>query len=222
MNDNLKKNLVWAIRLIISALFILSAVGKLSIDSVLDKPVFALYNFEKNFLVDGIGFGVGFAKILSRLLLGLEFSIAILMLLPYYTKKIVIPGTILLLGGFSIHLAIQTIGGDDSNCGCFGELIPMTPLQSLIKNLLSIGLLVLPITIFKGVWDEKKNFSPVLFIGLIMSLLMFVLLPQGSSASGGGEVIKTEEEKSMKGINCCVFSRQLVSIVRRLEKRLLN
>ena len=30
---------------------------------------------------------------------------------------------------FSIHLSTQ-IFGDSENCGCFGDLIPMTPLES--------------------------------------------------------------------------------------------
>ena len=57
MSTNTKKKLVWAIRIIVAAVFILSAVGKLSIDSLLDKPLFALQNFERNFLVNGIGMG---------------------------------------------------------------------------------------------------------------------------------------------------------------------
>jgi len=140
MNDNLKntiaegisldrnRRIVWVIRIIVAAVFILSAVGKLSIDSLLDKPLFALQNFERNFLVNGIGMGYDMAKILSRLLIGLEFSLAVLILLPFSLKKVVFPAIIGLLGVFSIHLFIQTIGGEFSNCGCFGELIPMTPL----------------------------------------------------------------------------------------------
>ena len=143
MDANTKKNIVWAIRIIVAAVFILSAVGKLSIDSLLDKPMFALRNFERNFLVNGIGLSYDWAKILSRLLIGLELSLAILIVMPFYLKKIIIPAIIGLLGVFSIHLLIQTIGGEAGNCGCFGDLIPMTPLQALIKNLIAIGLLLL-------------------------------------------------------------------------------
>tara|TARA_B110000305_G_C19344574_1_gene590953 strand:- start:121 stop:1119 length:999 start_codon:yes stop_codon:yes gene_type:complete len=181
MDTNTKKNLVWAIRLIVATVFILSAVGKLSIDSLLDKPAFALLNFERNFLVNGIGFSYDMAKIFSRLLIGLEFSLAILMLLPFFLKKIVFPATITLLGVFSIHLLIQTIGGDSSNCGCFGELIPMTPLQALIKNLITIGLLILPLTLLKEGLIDKKKFSPLIYINVVIWILMFVLLPQGQS-----------------------------------------
>lgn len=178
MDTNTKKNLVWAIRLIVAAVFILSAVGKLSIDSLLDKPLFALQNFERNFLVNGIGFTYDMASIFSRLLIGLEFSLAILILMPYYVRKIIFPITIALLGVFSVHLLIQTIGGESSNCGCFGELIPMTPLQALIKNLITIGFLLLPLTILKeGLLSEKKSFIPLVGVNVIVWILMFVLLP---------------------------------------------
>lgn len=177
MSDNLKKNIVWAIRILSAGLFVLSAVGKLSIDAPFDKPSFAIYNFERNFLTEGFGIGATMAQVLSRLLIAIEFSIALLLLMPFYVKKVVIPGTILLLGGFSIHLAIQTIGGDSSNCGCFGSLIEMTPLESLIKNLLTIAVLILPITIFRKNLKDKPNIYPVLGTGVIFIGLLFVVVP---------------------------------------------
>lgn len=190
MDANTKKNIVWAIRIIVAAVFILSAVGKLSIDSLLDKPLFALQNFERNFLVNGIGFSYDMSEILSRLLIGLEFSLAILILLPFSLKKIVFPALIGLLGVFSIHLLIQTIGGDASNCGCFGELIPMTPLQALIKNLITIGLLFLPLTILKDGMMEKKKMSIVIYVNIAVWVLMFVLLPMRDS----NDVVTVEDD----------------------------
>ena len=37
--------------------------------------------------------------------------------------------------------------GDSENCGCFGDLIPMTPLQALIKNILTLLVLLSPILV---------------------------------------------------------------------------
>ena len=95
---------------------------------------------------------------------------------------------------FSIHLLIQVAGGESDNCGCFGELIPMSPLQSVIKNLVAIGLLVLPLTKYKSGLEEKQNLNPIFHVGLGVALLMFVLVPQGGAASSGGTV--TEEGES--------------------------
>ncbi len=167
--------MVWGIRLIVSILFIVSALAKLY-----PSPLVGITSFETNYL-EAIGIDGYFSVILSRLLIGFEFTLGLLILLPFYLKRIVIPSTIALLSAFSIHLFIQVIGGDSSNCGCFGELIPMTPLQALVKNILSIGLLLLLLTSFKNEINDKRNIHPVLYSGLVISLLMFVLLPQGSS-----------------------------------------
>lgn len=187
--DNQKKNIVLLIRIIVSALFVLSAVGKLY-----PNPYLGISTFEAKYL-GGMGIEGAFAKVLSRVLIGIEFSIAILMLLPYYIKRIVIPGTIVLLSAFSIHLAIQAIGGDTSNCGCFGELIEMTPLESLIKNLLTIGLLILLLTKFKNEVKEVSDFNLMLNIGLGIILLMFVFVPQGSTLTIKTQMVDNGEQK---------------------------
>ena len=60
--------------------------------------------------------------------------------------------------------------------------------------MITIALLVLPLTKLKEGLDEKNNFSNILLVGLSVALLMFVLLPQGSQ--GGGEVVKVKEGES--------------------------
>lgn len=199
MSDNTKKNIVWLIRIISAALFVLSAVGKLSMDSLFDKPAFAIYNFERNFLTEGFGIGATMAQILSRLLIAAEFSIALLLLLPFYLKKIVIPGTILLLAAFSVHLTIQSIGGDSSNCGCFGSFIEMSPLESLIKNIFTIAILILPITIFKDNLKDKQNVYPVLGVGAFFVALMFVLVPMKEIQEKIDGPVQIDEEHCESG-----------------------
>lgn len=188
MNNKSKRQLVWGIRILVSALFILSALAKLY-----PSPIMGIAAFETKYL-GAIGIEGGFAKVVSRLLIGFELCLAILILLPYYLKKIVFPTTISLLAVFSIHLMVQVFNGDASNCGCFGELIPMTPLEALIKNILTIGLLILPLTVFKDYLEEIKKINPLLVIGLSSSLLMFVLLPQSSSVISGADTSAGESE----------------------------
>ena len=89
---------------------------------------------------------------------------------------------------------IQTIGGEAGNCGCFGDLIPMSPLQALIKNLVTIGLLMLTLTKLKEGLVDKKNLNPVLYVGLTVSLLMFMLIPQSKLMSQGNNASVTSGE----------------------------
>lgn len=189
MASNNDKYIVWGIRIFISAVFILSAVAKLY-----PSPSLGISTFEAKYL-GGMGIEGGLAKVMSRLLIGLEFSIAVLLLLPFYLKKIVFPVTIGVLSIFSVHLLIQVIGGESGNCGCFGELIPMSPLQSVIKNVVAIGLLVLPLTKYKSGLEEKKNINPIFHVGFVVSLLMFMLIPQGGANVGGGETVEGGESE---------------------------
>ena len=164
------KNISWILRLIISALFILSAVSKLY-----PSPYFAISTFEVKQLYP-LGFSEGFAPYFSRILIGIEFALGIAILLKDYLKKITIPATILLLAVFTIHLGYTTfVSGNAGNCGCFGELIPMTPVEAIIKNIIAIGLLV---WLFKLVpADEKSNFWLLKSVGLGCILALFMLAP---------------------------------------------
>lgn len=135
--EALKKYGPWAIRVIISFVFFLSAVAKLY-----PNPSYALTYFEVHQL-EPLGIPLSVAQYLSRLLIGVEFAIGFLLLLPFFLKRIVIPVTILMLIVFIVELAFEIMfKGNDGNCGCFGTLIEMTPLEALIKNLISVGLLL--------------------------------------------------------------------------------
>ena len=170
------KNISWILRLIISALFILSAVAKLY-----PSPYFAISTFEVKQLYP-LGFSENVAPYFSRILIGIEFALGIAILLKDYLKKITIPATILLLAVFTIHLTYTTfISGNSGNCGCFGELIPMTPVEAIIKNIIAIGLLV---WLFKLLpTDGKSNFWLLKSIGLGCILALFMVAPMKSSTT---------------------------------------
>jgi hypothetical protein len=125
-----------------------------------------------------MGFTMETAVYFSRIIIGIEFAIGILLLFPYNIKKIIIPATILMLAVFSVHLIIEILtGGNQGNCGCFGALLPMTPLQALIKNLLSIGLLTLVLYKFSNELVEKNNILITTNITTLCILALFMLIP---------------------------------------------
>ena len=170
------KNITLIARIVISALFLLSAVAKLY-----PTPLYGITKvFEEGQLIP-MGFSSDFAPILSRLLIGFEFFIAFAILQSHYIKKLIIPSTILLITIFSIDLSIDVFGGVDENCGCFGQLIPMTPAEALIKNIFTLLILFF---IYKNVSDREKSNFLLLFNGyLIISVLMFALLPIATNSS---------------------------------------
>ena len=175
--ENVKKYFPWSVRILISGLFLLSAFAKIYPDP---SFYFSITAFEFKQLVP-MGFTMETAVYFSRIIIGIEFAIGILLLFPYNIKKIIIPATILMLAVFSVHLTIEIFtAGNQGNCGCFGALLPMTPLQALIKNLLSIGLLLFILIKFSDSIYEKRNISYCLIITNVITiciLALFMLIP---------------------------------------------
>ena len=157
----------WTLRIIVFALFVVSALAKM----------FPIWAFEKQLVDLGIASWCS-APYFARLLLGVELAIGIAILQPHYLKRIVIPSTILLLVVFCIHLSIEMVkhGAMNGNCGCFGQLIPMTPLEAFLKNVATIGLLI---WLYKITTERemKHRFSLLLLIWSLSSLLIFALFP---------------------------------------------
>lgn len=63
------------------------------------------------------------------------------------------------------------------NCGCFGQLIPMTPLEAFIKNIITIILLLI---LYRKSTDKpagKNRFSVLLIVWLASTLLLFTGFP---------------------------------------------
>ncbi|MBT5750692.1 MAG: protein tlpB, partial [Flavobacteriales bacterium] len=95
----MKKNLPMIIRVLISALFLLSAIAKLY-----PTPMFGITKvFEQGQLIP-MGFPEDLVPYLSRFILAIELLIAFAILQKNYLKKIIIPSSIGLLILFSLHL----------------------------------------------------------------------------------------------------------------------
>lgn len=174
-----KKNnvIAWSLRIIVAVLFIVSALAKLSKGHLLDSPYFAISTFEVKQLYP-IGFSESFAPYFSRTLIGIELALGLLLLQKNYLRKFVIPVTILLLAVFIGHLSYVTFlsGGNTGNCGCFGELLPMTPIEAIIKNIVAIGLLAYLFILLPN--DAKNGNFWVLTTVLFATILgIFMLAP---------------------------------------------
>ena len=175
--NTFKNKLPFLARILISALFLLSALAKLY-----PTPLYGITKvFEEGQLIP-MGFSEGFAPFISRIIIGFEFFIAFAILQFNFIKKLIIPSTILLLMIFSIDLSIDIFSGNSENCGCFGQLIPMTPTEALIKNILTLLLLFY---IYRNVEDKQNSNFLLLFSSyLIILVFMFSLLPiQSNSVS---------------------------------------
>ena len=173
MTTETKKNIAWGIRYVIAFLFLLSAVAKLY-----PSPYFAISTFEVKQLYP-MGFSEGFAPYFSRILIGIEFALGLLILQKNFLRTAVIPSTILLLAVFTTHLTIVTFvsGGNSGNCGCFGSLLPMTPIEAIIKNAVAMGLLVWLFIILPKTGEKTHNFWVLTTVIFAAILAMFMIAP---------------------------------------------
>ncbi|MDI1316933.1 MauE/DoxX family redox-associated membrane protein [Flavobacterium sp.] len=168
-----KNTISWGIRYVISFLFLLSAVAKLY-----PSPYFAISTFEVKQLYP-MGFSETFAPYFSRILIGIEFALGLLILQKNFLRSVVIPATFLLLAVFTAHLTIETIsnGGNSGNCGCFGSLLPMTPIEAILKNVVAMALLVWLFIIMPKANESKGNFWVLTTITFASILAMFMIAP---------------------------------------------
>ena len=172
-----KKNISWIIRIVVALLFIVSAIAKLY-----PSPYFAISTFEVKQLYT-LGFSESLAPYFSRILIGIEFALGFLLLNNHFLKRITIPATVGLLSVFIIHLSYITFlsGGNSGNCGCFGELIPMTPIEAIIKNIIAVGLLIFLWKLLEK--DKKSNFWILTSVTLGCILGLFMLAPMKASTT---------------------------------------
>ena len=185
-----KNNISWTIRIVVALLFIVSAIAKISKGWIphfpfIDfSPYFAISTFEVKQLLT-LNFSETIAPYFSRTLIGIEFALGFLLLHNHYLKRITIPATITLLVIFIGHLSYVTIstGGNTGNCGCFGELIPMTPIEAIIKNIIAVGLLVWLWKIIEN--DKKSNFwiLTTVTLGCILGLFMVAPMKAATTSS---------------------------------------
>jgi hypothetical protein len=95
--------------------------------------------FEYTFVDLGI-VNWALAPFVARFLIGLEFFIGIMLFFNLYLKKFTLKITAATLLIFTAYLTFIIIkNGNNGNCGCFGEVIPMTPRDAIIKNVIMLG-----------------------------------------------------------------------------------
>ena len=172
MDERTKKKIIWGLRIFLAAFFLFSAYAK-----IYPSANLALGTFEMKQLVP-MGFSEGFAAYFSRFIIAAEFSIGIGLLQPHFLKRFVIPMAVAMLLLFTIQLGYDwATKGIQDDCGCFGKLMPLNTWESILKNVLAIGLFAY---MWKIMDDDNKETDHFTFPALIfttVALLMYAGAP---------------------------------------------
>jgi hypothetical protein len=153
-------------RIILSFLFVFGAISKLISMPFFDGMVAELilgadyFNQPKGMLI---------VQWLTRILVALELWIGIVLLQNKGFKRITLPLTLITLLLFTIHLFYESLkkenGFIEGNCGCFGDVLPMNNLESIIKNGIGIILAIYVWLKYKG--QSFQSWMSSLFVGLV-------------------------------------------------------
>lgn len=202
------KQLPMIIKGLMAFMFLLSAVAKLY-----PSPNLALPTFEVKQLIP-MGFSETGAAYFSRILIGCELALGILLLQRNYFKRLVVPMSFLMLLIFSIHLSYEIAStGNSGNCGCFGSLLPMTPVQALIKNIIGMGLLVI-LYQKTAKQNDGLNFSFLAAITFASILAVFMVGPiqRKSNDELVAEMMQEMNMEEEEGTNSIVKDTAVVKI----------
>ena len=131
METRTRERLFLAGTLALGAVFVASAVAK-----AVDAGA-----FEVLLVQQGVAPTRAVAAWLTRGLLALELALGLACWQPLWRRRLVLPAIVVLLAGFSVYLVyLGWIKGETGNCGCFGELLRMSPKASLVKNAALVAL----------------------------------------------------------------------------------
>lgn len=127
---DIKKLVQSIIRIILGCTFLLSAALKLiSIEN------FELYVYSFGF------FSFVIVSFLTRILIVCEFLIGVGLIFRIFYKQ-TWWAAVAMLCGFSLFLVYAAVFRGDENCHCFGDVIELNPIPSIIKNVLIFGFLL--------------------------------------------------------------------------------
>ena len=131
MPNSVRRVAAVVLRVVLAALFVVSALAKLfAIDS------FELYVFSYGF------FSLNFTYIFVRLCIAAELLLGLFLALGWWSRMVRLLALLMLLA-FSLFLCYAALVGRMESCQCFGQLVKFNPVESLLKNALLVLLVLL-------------------------------------------------------------------------------
>ncbi|MFQ3579765.1 MAG: DoxX family protein [Bacteroidales bacterium] len=145
------------IRILVGVVFIVSAFMKLYPTEPIEIYLFSHLPFNWNT-----------STVLARLLIAGEFFIGIGLISNILKRKFLFLSFFVTVG-FSFYLLYLLIIGNSDNCNCFGEYVEFSPLESLIKNIVLIGLIIVVYIFDKSSFNLKYS-NPIAISLFIISI----------------------------------------------------
>ncbi|MBI2417146.1 MAG: hypothetical protein HYV28_04465 [Ignavibacteriales bacterium] len=117
-----------------------------------------------------------YAPILARLILIGELTIGFHLILFPKTRKYFLIIALFTLTGFSMYLGFVLVKfGNQANCACFGQILPMSTTAALVKNIILLTPGIFLIKRLEGSSSGINCWQLVSFTSIV--ILLFALFP---------------------------------------------
>ena len=194
MTGNFHRGIRRFCSIVIGAVFLLSALLKL-MDPVGTGLIVKEYlNFFH------IGFLSGLSDFIGSFLAFIEAAVAVLMMFGVFRRFTALFSGVVILS-FTILTLILLIFNPEMECGCFGEAIPLTHLQTFIKNVVLVLLWALTVFPLSTAGSPKKSkyvgFAIVCtgIIGFAIYSLRSIPLVDFTDFAPGTEIMAAQDEE---------------------------
>ena len=162
MNYKLIKD---TLRIGIGGMFVIAAILKLM---SIDEFEIYIYSFNVlNFLL---------TSFVSRIIIAGEFILGLFLILKV-NYKFTWNATMIVLILFTLFLIYVAIFRNDTNCHCFGQLVELSPVESIIKNVIAMILLSIDKWTNLKAQSSTFNVQTSLLIATSTLLIVFVVSP---------------------------------------------
>lgn len=148
------------LKTLLGLVFIVSAILKIA-----DMDQFEVYVFSYRFFSLNFSFLVARAAIILELILGIGLAFNCFHKLMWW-------GSVVMLSAYTLLLVYAQMVGRTDSCHCFGDFLPLNPWQSILKNVVLLGLFVL---VYK-VKDFSFKGQRLALAGLVVASTVAVFL----------------------------------------------
>jgi uncharacterized membrane protein YphA (DoxX/SURF4 family) len=175
---------VQAVRIFVGVLFIISGLVKANDPLGLAykmQEFFEVWNvslrsssfFARDALISFFSFMHGYALALSIIMITLEILAGVALLIGW-RKKFILNLLLLLILFFTFLTAYAYGSGKFKNCGCFGDCIPISPLTSLIKDLVLLAMILFLLFTQRFIrpYSNVRGGNLVMLITLVFTLAL--------------------------------------------------
>lgn len=203
------KYFITSLRIFLGLVFIASGILKLLPIEAFEATLFQQIPFV----------GWTLACIATRLFIIMELTLGVLLIANVQTKRLMYPFTLFILIFFTLFLIYALIRyGNQPNCGCFGELLPFTNVESLIKNIFLIA-----ITIFLL---KKSQVKPITKFNIIIMIVVVIVFSLAVFLTNkiiiyDNEIIVDEKEKIEANYINNVFVNANKDTIKLTDKHLI-